>query len=81
MYRAVPDLGGAWQNRRLIRLALLSYLTVNIIRKHPVAISNNNGNAGYSNLIPNTGHTYGTITDGRHKDGQTFEHSGKIPYL
>jgi hypothetical protein len=86
MYRAVPDLGGSWQNRRLIRLALLSYLTVNIICKHPVAIINNNGNSSYSNHIPNTGHTCGTITDTTDvikdgKEGQTFEHSGKAPYL
>jgi hypothetical protein len=63
MYWAVPNLGGSWHNRRLISLALLSYLTVNIICKHPVAIRNNDGNSGYSNHIPNTGHTYGTITD------------------
>jgi hypothetical protein len=62
MYWAVPDSGGSWQNRRLIRLALLSYLTVNIICKHPIAIRNN-GSSGYSNHLPNTRHTYGTITD------------------
>jgi hypothetical protein len=38
--------------------------TFNIRHKeHIHAIRNNNNNSGYSNHIPNTGHTYGTIND------------------
>jgi hypothetical protein len=32
-------------------------------KEHIQAIGINDGNSGYSNLILNTGHTYGTITD------------------
>jgi hypothetical protein len=32
-------------------------------KEHIQAIRNNNSNSGYSNVILNTGHKYGTITD------------------
>jgi hypothetical protein len=32
-------------------------------KEHTHAIRSNNGNSGYSYHIPNTGHTYGIITD------------------
>jgi hypothetical protein len=32
-------------------------------KEHIQTITKNNGNSGYSNQIPSTGHTHGSITD------------------
>jgi hypothetical protein len=56
-------------------------------KEHIQAIRNNNSNSGYSNHIPNTGHTYGTITDTyyghcKHREKRkTPKHIREISYL